>query len=370
MQEVMQALERSLWGNTLWGFALAVTVAGLTFLIGVTARRFFRAQAERVEATPEYERRELPLRVVSRTTSLFLGAVSLFCGVGTLHLPDRFHDAVFRALTVVAFIQVGIWCTTAVVTWLEQKRAETLETDRAAVGSLGIIGFVAKALIWTLVVLLALDNLGVNITALVAGLGVGGIAVALAVQNVLGDLLASLSIALDRPFVIGDFVVVGEFMGSVENIGIKSVRIRSLSGEQIVMSNADLLSSRVRNYGRLVERRVVFTVGVTYEAPRAKLERIPQMIRAIVEGQEGTRFDRSHFAKYGNFSLDFETVYYVLSADYNRYMDLQQAINFAIHAAFEREAIEFAYPTQKLWVSRTQEVAAALPPVPPSLTAG
>jgi len=202
-----------------------------------------------------------------------------------------------------------------------------------------------------MVLLLTLDNLGVDITALVAGLGIGGIAVALALQNVLGDLLASLSITLDQPFVIGDFLIVGDHMGSVEYVGIKTTRLRSLTGEQIVMSNADLLSSRVRNYGRMYERRIVFALGVAYETPREKLERIPPLLREIIEAQEGVRFDRAHFAKYGDFSLDFEIVYYVQSPEYGLYMDAQQAINFRIHEAFEDLGVQFAYPTQTLWIA-------------------
>jgi small-conductance mechanosensitive channel len=209
---------------------------------------------------------------------------------------------------------------------------------------------VVRTAVWVVILLLALENLGINVTALVAGLGVGGIAVALAVQSLLGDLFASLSITLDRPFVIGDFVIVGDYMGSVEQIGVKSTRIRSLGGEQIIMPNADLLGSRVRNYGRMAERRVVFSLGVAYETPREKLKRISEIIREHVQSQQDTRFDRSHFASYGPYALEFETVYYVLSPDYNRYMDIQQAIYFAIHEAFEREQIEFAYPTQKLWL--------------------
>ena len=193
-----------------------------------------------------------------------------------------------------------------------------------------------------------LDNLGYNVTALIAGLGVGGVAVALAVQNILGDLFASLSILFDKPFVVGDFLIVDEHMGSVEHVGLKTTRVRSLSGEQLIFSNSDLLKSRLRNYGRMYERRVAFQTGVTYETPREKLKLIPGIMRAAIEAQQKTRFDRSHFAAYGDFSLNFETVYYVLGPDYNLYMDIQQAINLQIHEQFEAAGIEFAYPTQVL----------------------
>ena len=157
---------------------------------------------------------------------------------------------------------------------------------------------------------------------------------------------------LDKPFIIGDFIIIDDYMGSVEHIGLKSTRVRSLSGEQLVLSNSDLLNSRLRNYGRMFERRVVFSIGVTYETPRDILKRIPEIIRETIEAQDKIRFDRSHFMKYGDYALLYETVYYVLSPDYNIYMDIQQAIYFAIHERFEQEGIEFAYPTQKLFLSQ------------------
>jgi small-conductance mechanosensitive channel len=201
-------------------------------------------------------------------------------------------------------------------------------------------------------VLLILQNLGVQITAILAGVSISGIAIALAVQNVLGDLLGSLSIILDKPFVIGDFIVVGEFSGTVEHVGLKSTHIRSVSGEQLVFSNSDLLSSRIRNYKRMQERRAVFTVGVTYDTPAETLEAIPDMIKSIVEGQEQTRFDRCHFKSFGASSLDIETVFHMTVPDYDAFMDAQQAINIELFRLFEREGIEFAFPTQTLKLQR------------------
>lgn len=341
----------TLFGNTIlaWSVAAAVAIAALLALL--ILRRLIRRASQRMAATEHMEVMELPAQALSRTTKLFLAVTAIVAGLQTVELPARATAVALTVFTVAVFWQAGLWLTAAVNAWLERRRREALAEDRAAVGSLTIIGFVARILIWAIVLLLTLDNVGVQVTALIAGLGIGGIAIALAVQNVLGDLLASLSITLDKPFVVGDFLIVGEFLGSVEYIGIKSTRLRSLSGEQIVISNSDLLASRVRNYGRMFERRVVFTLGVTYETARDKLRRIPEILRRIVEGEGQTRFDRSHFAKYGPASLDFETVYYVLSPEYNRYMDIQQAINFRIHEEFERLGVEFAYPTQKLWVA-------------------
>lgn len=258
-----------------------------------------------------------------------------------------------NAVAAVALIvQAGIWLNAVILFWLEGYRQRKLKEDPASVTTMSAVSFVGRLVLWLVILLLVLDNLGVNITALVAGLGVGGIAVALAVQNILGDLFASLSIVLDKPFTVGDFLIIDDCMGSVEHIGLKTTRIRSLSGEQLVFSNADLLGSRIRNYGRMFERRVVFNLGVTYQTPREKLIKIPTIIREAVEAQASTRFDRSHFKEYGDFSLNFETVYYVLVPDYNTYMDIQQAINLRTHERFEEEAIEFAYPTQTLHLVR------------------
>jgi small-conductance mechanosensitive channel len=214
------------------------------------------------------------------------------------------------------------------------------------------VGFITKILLWTIILLIALDNLGINISALVAGLGIGGIAVALAVQNILGDLFASFSIFLDKPFVIGDFIIVDTYLGTIEHIGLKTTRVRSFSGEQLVFANADLLKSRIRNYKRMYERRVVFTLGVIYQTSYEKLKKIPEIIQDIIEKQTQTRFDRAHFKEYGPYSLNFEIVYWVESPDYNLYMNIQQKTNLEIFQRFDDENIEFAYPSQSLYINK------------------
>jgi small-conductance mechanosensitive channel len=202
------------------------------------------------------------------------------------------------------------------------------------------------------VVLIGLSNLGVDITALIAGLGVGGIAVALAAQNVLGDLLASLSIVLDKPFVIGDFIVAGDYKGTVENIGIKTTRLRSLSGEEIVLSNKDLLESRIQNFKRMWRRRVVLKVGVIYSTTAEVLEKIPVWMKAIVTSEAKLDFDRCHFSGFGASSLDFEMVFFVNDSDYNLYMDIQQRVMLSIFKKFNEEKVEFAFPTQSLFIEK------------------
>jgi small-conductance mechanosensitive channel len=212
-----------------------------------------------------------------------------------------------------------------------------------------------RVVVWGLATIFLLDNLGFRINTVIAGLGIGGIAVALAAQNILGDLFAYFTIVFDRPFEIGDFIIVGEYMGVVNHLGVKTTRIGSLGGEQIIMSNKDLTDSRVRNYKRMERRRVVFRLGVTYQTPFAKLKEIPELIAGIIRGVGDTAFDRAHFFSYGDFSLVFEVVYYVLSNDYTKYMGIQQEINLRIHEEFEKRMIEFAYPTQTLYLNKVAQ---------------
>lgn len=334
---------------------IAGAVAALLLAALLGLRRLVRRRHRDMLASEGTEVLELPFGVLSRTTVVFFIGVALFFGLKLLDVPESVGTWLEKGITIVVFWQAGIWISAAFLAWLDRKRRHSLDHDRSMVGSISIIGIVVRALIWTLVVLLTLDNLGVDITTLIAGLGIGGIAVALALQNILGDLFASLAIALDQPFVVGDALLVGDVLGTVESIGIKSTRLRSLGGEQVIVSNADLLSSRVRNFGRMSERRVAFVLNLTYSTPVDLLEAAPGVIRTIVQAQPDTRFDRCHFASYGAHSLDFECVYFVLSADYTRHMDVLQAINLAIFREFARLGIEFAYPTRTVHLAAPNE---------------
>jgi small-conductance mechanosensitive channel len=294
------------------------------------------------------------LFALGQTNTWWMILIGVYAGSKFVYLPEPVSSTIHILTMLGVVVQGGMWINAIISCLLERSRERKFEKDPASVTMLSVIGFISKLLLWSIVLLLVLDNLGFDITALIAGLGVGGVAVALAVQNILGDLFASLSIVLDRPFSVGDFIMVDDLLGSVEYVGLKTTRVRSLSGEQLVFANSDLLSSRVRNYGRMYKRRVVFHIGVTYQTPREKLELIPGILQEAIKAQDNTSFDRSHFQKYGDYSLDFETVYYVLSPDYNTYMDIQQAVNLYIHRRFEEESIEFAYPTQTLFVARNQ----------------
>ncbi|HUG89458.1 MAG TPA: mechanosensitive ion channel family protein [Planctomycetaceae bacterium] len=350
-------LEQEIYGNTVrqWLIALGVFVAAaivFRLIKAIIARRAAR-RAERTQTGWA----DAGVRTLDATKLWFLFVLALYCASLALVLPEKARTVV-RSVTVIAsLVQAAVWGTALITYSLTGYVQRRMETDAAAVTTVSALGFVGKLVLYAVVLLLILENLGVDVTALIAGLGVGGIAVALAAQNILGDLFASLSIVLDKPFVLGDFIVVGDLMGTVERIGLKTTRLRSLSGEQLVFSNNDLLSSRIRNFKRMFERRIVFSIGVVYQTPRDKLAAIPGMIRAIVESQANTRFDRSHFKEFGASALNFETVYFVTRPDFGVSMDIQQAINLAIFDRFAAEQIEFAYPTQTVYVD-----AVGLPP--------
>jgi small-conductance mechanosensitive channel len=253
--------------------------------------------------------------------------------------------------------QAALWINCAIASSLKRSIAKRQTADGETITALSMLGFGARVLVWAMIILLILDQLGFEITALVAGLGIGGVAIALAVQNILGDLFASLSIVLDKPFTVGDFIVVGEDRGTVEHIGIKTTRVRALSGELIVFSNNDLLKSRIHNFKRMFQRRVLFAVDVIYQTPPDVLERIPGIMREAIEKQPKTRFDRAHLKECGAHSYVFEAVYFVLDSSYNIYMDIHEAVNLHIIREFERSGIEFAYPTQMLFMQRQTATA-------------
>ena len=338
------------YGNEIrrWLIALGVTVGVLIILRLVEQVLIVRMQ--RLAKKTQTMADDIVIGSLRKTKWLFLLIVSIFVGTLSLKLEPNVRSIALQTVIIATLIQGGIWVSTGLQIWLEYYRRT--EEDGANRTTMNALSFIARLLLWITVFLLVIDNLGIDVTALVAGMGIGGIAIALAVQNILGDLFASLSIVLDKPFVNGDFIVVGDLAGSVEHVGIKTTRIRSLSGEQLVFSNSDLLQSRIRNFGRMEQRRVVFSLGVTYQTPAEKLERIPSLIEAAVEAQEQVRFDRSHFASYGDSSLNFETVYYVESSDYTQHMDILQAVNLRIYRTFEDEGIEFAYPTQTLFMAK------------------
>lgn len=346
MIEVKQLLELQFLGNSAWQWGLALLAMLATFTVPPLLTRYLDALRRRRPAGETHTVLDVAALLARHTTRLFLWSVVAWLARLILILPPRLDQVLAYATTIMWWVQVGIWVTAVAGYFIDRREGRTSDPSQSA--SLTIVQFIARLMIWSLVLLVALDNLGVNVTALITGLGIGGIAIALAVQTVLRDLLASLSIAFDKPFAVGDVLAVGQDTGRVEQVGISNTRLRSLSGEQLIISNADLLSSRVHNFGRMYERRVLFTVGVAYETPREKLKRIPGIIEAAVRAHEKTRFERSHFTAFGDSALTFETVYFVLGADYLLYANIQQAINFRLHEEFEALGVQLAHRTQRV----------------------
>jgi small-conductance mechanosensitive channel len=350
----MELLEQTVLGNPLekWLLAAIIAVVGtviLNILTKILARAFNSLNKKVQSDFPRFL-----AEMFRRTKKTILFLIILYAASKVLQLPATLAKFLQYFAVILVGVQVGIWSSFLITKLVSEYVIRKTEKDEVPSG-IAVATLIARVAVWAVVVLLILDNLGFNITTLIAGLGVGGIAVAMASQSILADLFASLSILLDKPFKVGDFIIVGDLLGSVENIGLKTTRLRSLGGEQLVFSNADLLSSRIRNYKRMQERRVVFTVGVEYSTASDKLKRIPQMIKDIVESIQSTRFDRSHFMSYDDFSLNFETVYYVLSPDYNTYADIQQEINIKLFEKFEDEQIVFAFPSRTIYFADEQK---------------
>lgn len=353
----MKLLDQVLGANDAYDWMVCLAIV-LGVLLAIAIIRFWASRLIRkLSARTATKADDIAAGVVDATRLWLLAPLAVYAGALALDLPPRI-DRLFAAIAVLGgTLQVAFWINRLIQGLLERRISRLKSTDGESVTVLSLLAFAGRVLIWAVLLLVALDQIGFDITALVAGLGIGGVAVALAVQSVLGDLFASLSIVLDKPFVVGDFIVVDDLRGTVERVGIKTTRVRSLDGELMVFSNNDLLKSRIRNFKRMLERRVEFTIGVSYQTPLDKLRSVPQWLRDIVKAQQRTRLDRAHFKQYADSALVFEVVYIVLDADYNAYMDVHQAINLAIFERFAREGVEFAYPTRTLYL-RASAVAA------------
>ena len=331
-----------------WLIAAGVFVVMIVVVRGVIGIGLRRVKA--IAAKTETDVDDLVTELLEKTKFLFVALVALYAGARSLTLPPEVDDLLSTILVLGFLIQGAFWANGMVNYMLESWARQKFEADPTISTALGSVGFLIRFAVWATFVMLALDNLGINIGPLVASLGIGGVALALALQGILGDLFASLTIIFDKPFAVGDYIQVGDLAGTVQHVGLKSTRIRATSGEQLVFSNADLLGSRIRNFQNRQERRCAFTLGVTYDTSSEKLERIPDMIREIIESRENTRFDRSFFMTFGDSALNFETVYYMLVPDFQTYGETHHAINLEIFRTFAEEGIEFAYPTQTVYL--------------------
>ena len=352
---MQEFLKQTFWGNSAERYliALGILIGGIVLIKIFKAIILYRLKkwTEKTETTLDdflvkgIEKSIVPL--------LYLGV--LYIAVTSLALNPQVEKIVkIVSLVIITFFVVRFVSSTIMftLTYFIKKQERGEEKARQLRGMTVLINI----FVWTLGIVFLMDNLGFNISAVVAGLGIGGIAIALAAQAILGDLFSYFVIFFDRPFEVGDFIVVQDKVGTVEYTGIKTTRIRALSGEQLVFSNTDLTNSRIHNFKKMQERRVVFKIAVIYQTPASQLEEIPKIVRQIIENHSDVRFDRGHFASYGDFSLNFEFVYFIIGSDYVKYMDTQQSINLKIFSEFEKRGIEFAYPTQTLFLNKEEKV--------------
>ncbi|MDF1505544.1 mechanosensitive ion channel family protein [Roseisolibacter sp. H3M3-2] len=358
-------LAREFLGNPLAAWAAAAGILAGVFAALVVVRRLLVRRLERTAPASSTMADDVFLDGLRRTRKSFLFALALVAASLALEIPESRRTLIEKLATVVALVQLASWGTGAIAFWLLRMTRERQASDRASLTTLNVIAVVARVVLWALLFLLALQSFGVDVTALITGLGIAGVAVALAVQNVLGDVLASLSIALDKPFVIGDYIVVDAFQGTVEEIGLKTTRIRSLTGEQIIVANAELLKARIRNYQRQTERRVAFTLLFPLETPPDAIERVPPLVRETILENSPVRLDRVHFAAITDQALAVEAVYFVLDANHAVHVEIQQRINLALLRRLSAAGVRLAVPTRSVVVkggpdAETEATAAAV----------
>lgn len=353
MQDILDYI---LFGNTVLQYLKALGIllgcVAVIYLFQRVVLRMLKRMASATENTVD----DMLIRAAELMLVPLLYFGALYLSLHTLALSDTFRRVLkIAGLGLITFQGVRVLTATLRLA-LRAKLRRSTDDATAEIQLKGLSGLITVT-VWIIATFFLLDNLGVKISAVVAGLGIGGIAVALAAQAVLGDLFSYFVIFLDKPFEVGDFIVAGDKMGTVESIGLKTTRLTALGGEQIVFSNSDLIHSRLHNHKKMARRRIVFTLGVTYQTPLEQLREIPPMVKEIIVAQPNATFDRGHFTAFGDSSLDFEFVYYVENPDFANYRDIQQAINLAIFETFENRRIEFAYPTQTLFVTQTAPAA-------------
>ena len=351
LESLKSWLELTVFNNTVSDYALATFNLAALVIVLMLSKRLLVRHFGKLAAKTANDFDDFLVSLFAQVGAPVFIVASLSFVTLPLHLEDQVRSIIRYVLVIVVTVRAVLIAQEIVRYSIGKSYRRARPDDPASETVIKNLTNIVRWAIWALGAVFVLDNLGVNISTLVAGLGIGGIAIALAAQAVLGDLFSALSIWVDKPFEVGDFIIVDGLMGSVEYVGLKTTRIRSLSGEQLIFSNSDLTKSRIKNYKRMQARRISFKLGVVYQTPLDKAKKLPEIIKAIFAKIKEVRLDRVHFESFGDFSLNYEIVYFVLSADYNFYMDKQQEINFAVKESFEREQIEFAYPTQTLLVS-------------------
>ena len=348
---ISDILHRVFLGNQVEAWVTALLTAVILFLALVVVRKLLVSRLGKLAERTTNQIDDMVVALIGETRAWVLLVLALHVGVSSLKLPPRVEMYLPPTAKLVLLWQVAIWGVGAIAFWVKHNlEHRTGAADRAGIAMIKAMGVGGKVILWILIVITAIKSVfDIEITPLITGLGVSGIAVALAVQNILGDLLAALAIVFDKPFDVGDTIGVDSITGTVEHIGLKTTRIRSATGEQIIIGNGDLLKSRLRNFRRMYQRRVLFNLDVTFNTPADVLSRLPGIVEKIISAQSPVKFDRCHISSFSESAIRVETVYYVLDADYKKYMDIQQAINLEVLRQFAAEQIRFAFPSRTVY---------------------
>ena len=351
MEKIKEILAYELGSNTLHDYVFALILFVAILVIFQIFKKVAISKLKKFAKKTKNEIDDELIKMIENISSIFYVVVALYFPLKTLIIWDGVGNFIDGAFVVVVVYQVVRSLQFLIEYGLRkfaEKKGESADTRAAFQG----VRLVIKIVLWSLGVLVILSNLGINITTLVASLGIGGVAIALAVQNILGDIFSSFSIYFDKPFVVGDYIVVGEHDGVVKRIGLKTTRIQTLEGDELVISNQELTTSRVQNFRVMKERRVTLKFGVLYETPLEKMKKIKRIVENIVEGVGNVRFDRCYFTEFADSSLNFEAIYFVLSGDMKEYLEKQEKINFGVMEEFQKEGIEMAYPTQTVYMAK------------------
>lgn len=350
-----QIFDKNFWsyqflGNSVKGYLTALVCFAVLLILFKAFQSFILKRLKKFAQSTKTDIDDTLIKIIRSLRPPFYSFLAFYLALKFLTLNSIIEQIVNIVLIIWVTYQ-GIIAVQILIDYLVKKGLKT-EKEKGAQSAFTLLGKIAKGILWVIGVLLILSNLGVNVTSLVAGLGIGGVAIALALQNILSDLFSSFAIYFDKPFVVGDYISLGEHKGTVEKIGIKTTRLRGPQGEEISISNQELTSARVKNFKKIKERRITFSFGVVYEIQSEKLKQIPNIIESIIKSVSQARFDRIHFTEFGDSALLFEVVYYVQSSDYKTFRNIHQEILFKIKDIFEQKDIVMAYPTQTIYLEK------------------
>lgn len=341
------------WGNTVQDYIIAACIFLGLFILFEIFNNYFIYKLEKLAKITETEWDDLAVDFLKEIKWFYYFLLSIYFSIHYLNVLPVIKSILYYSVIIFTGFYVAKGITRAINHFVEmQVEASGQKKTKSSASLMKLLGNIAKAIIWVIAFLMILSNAGIEITPMIASLGIGGIAIALALQSVLADLFGAFVIYFDKPFKEGDFIIVGNDMGVVKHIGIKSTRIQALQGQELVMSNTELVNSRVNNYKQMEKRRIVFSFGVKYDTGKIKLNKIKGIVTKLFDKIDNADLDRVHFKEFGDFSLDYEVVYFVKSADYNEYMDIQEEVNLSLYSEFEKAKIEFAFPTQTIEIEK------------------